>query len=106
MLAAAAARNPKIKEYMEDKELMQKVQMFLAMANSSIGAQPGGVQDALLGQMFREDMRVLEVLAAAQGMELRTAPPEEAARAREQGAPPSGPAPQRGAAQRPRPDQV
>jgi len=90
-LAAAAARNPKIKQYMEDKELMQKVHMFLAMANSSIGAQPGGVQDNLLGQMFRDDMRVLEVLAAAQGMEMRTASPEEVAREREQGAaPPAG----------------
>merc|ERR1719149_400120 len=91
---------------MEDKELMQKVHAFSAMANSGVGSEPGGMQDHLMGQMFRQDMRVLEVLAAAQGMELQTASPEEAAREREREAPPGGPAPQQGAAQRPRPDQA
>lgn len=59
-LAAAAVKNPKIKEYMQDQQLMQKVQMIMQM---------GGNQQLLM-QLVQQDQRILEVVMAMQGMDI------------------------------------
>mmetsp|Transcript_19087 Transcript_19087/g.44616 ORF Transcript_19087/g.44616 Transcript_19087/m.44616 type:complete len:590 (-) Transcript_19087:247-2016(-) len=69
-LAAAAAKNPKIKEYMQDQSLMQKVNMILSM-----GGQNQQMQQTLMMQMMQQDPRVLEVIMAAQGIDMQTAGP-------------------------------
>ncbi|CAJ1328321.1 unnamed protein product [Effrenium voratum] len=68
-LAAAAARNPKIKEYMQDKDLMQKVNM--------LGSMSGQMQQTMVMQMVQQDQRVLELFLAMQGMDISTMSPED-----------------------------
>ncbi|CAE7425255.1 unnamed protein product [Symbiodinium pilosum] len=63
-LTAAAVRNPKIKEYMQDQELMQKVQMLAAL--------PGNMQQQMIMQMMNQDKRVLELFMAMQGIDVST----------------------------------
>mmetsp|Transcript_48504 Transcript_48504/g.113542 ORF Transcript_48504/g.113542 Transcript_48504/m.113542 type:complete len:589 (+) Transcript_48504:90-1856(+) len=69
-LASAAAKNPKIKEYMQDAGLMQKVQMICQMGNSN--QQMG---QTLMMQAMQQDPRVLEVIMAMQGIDVQTAGP-------------------------------
>lgn len=71
-LAMAAAKNPKIKEYMADQALMQKVNML-----SQLGSGQQGMQQQLLMQMMQQDPRVLEVFMAMQGIDVSTMSPEE-----------------------------
>ncbi|CAE6971210.1 unnamed protein product [Symbiodinium natans] len=63
-LTAAAMRNPKIKEYMQDQELMQKVQMLASL--------PGQMQQQMIMQMMNQDKRVLELFMAMQGIDVST----------------------------------
>jgi len=63
-LTAAAVRNPKIKEYMQDQELMQKVQMLASL--------PGNMQQQMIMQMMNQDKRVLELFMAMQGIDVST----------------------------------
>lgn len=72
-LAAAAAKNPKIAEYTKDKELMQKVQML-----SQLGAGNQQMQQGLMMQLMQQDPRMLELLAAMQGIDISTMPGEDA----------------------------
>ena len=55
-LASAAAKNPKIKEYMQDKELMQKFNM--------------------ISQVMQQDPRVIELYMATQGIDVSTMSPD------------------------------
>lgn len=71
-LAAAALKNPKIAEYMKDKALLAKVNSIM-----SLGASAPQVQQQLVMQMMQQDPRVLEIIAAAQGLEVRTEGEEE-----------------------------
>jgi len=75
-LAVLALRNPKLKEYLSDEALMKKVDMV-----ASIGSGGGGsdISQRMLMQSVQEDPRILEVFAAASGMEVRLADPDEAA---------------------------
>lgn len=70
-LAAAAARNPKLQEYMNDKELMQKVQMI-----AQLGQGNQQMQQQLLMQMMNQDPRVLEVFMAMQGIDVSSMSPD------------------------------
>lgn len=89
-LATAAARNPKIKEYMQDKELMQKFNML-----AQLGAQNPQMQQQLLMQVMQQDPRLLELYMAVQGIDVSAAD-MEAMRQQEAaggGAPPPSRAP-------------
>jgi len=86
-LAAAAAKNPKIKEYMKDKDLMSKMQMMMQLGGSSQNQQ----QQQLLMQMMQQDPRVLEVFMAMQGIDVSTAGADDLMG--ESGSAPSRPAP-------------
>eukprot|EP00435_Cladocopium_sp_Y103_P029671 s1023_g7.t1 len=68
-LAAAAAKNPKIKEYMQDKDLMQKVSMLSSLS--------GQMQQTMVMQMVQQDQRVLELFLAMQGLDVSTMRPED-----------------------------
>jgi len=70
-LASAAAKNPKIKEYMQDKALMQKLNMIM-----QLGAGNQQMQQQLLMQMMNQDPRVLEVFMAMQGIDVTTMGPD------------------------------
>jgi stress-induced-phosphoprotein 1 len=69
-LASAAAKNPKIKEYMQDQALMQQVNMIMAL-----GGQNQQLQQQMLMQVMQKDPRVLEVVMAMQGIDISTAGP-------------------------------
>eukprot|EP00930_Biecheleria_cincta_P096127 TRINITY_DN87_c0_g1_i2.p1 TRINITY_DN87_c0_g1~~TRINITY_DN87_c0_g1_i2.p1 ORF type:complete len:605 (-),score=194.58 TRINITY_DN87_c0_g1_i2:517-2268(-) len=71
-LQAAAARNPKLKEYMQDQALMQKVGMLAQM-----GQGGGGLQQQMMQQMMMQDQRVLEVFMAMQGIDINSMSPED-----------------------------
>lgn len=71
-LAAAAAKNPKIKEYLQDQALMQKVNML-----GQLGGGQQGMQQQLLMQMMQQDPRVLEVFMAMQGIDVSNMSPED-----------------------------
>jgi stress-induced-phosphoprotein 1 len=71
-LASAAAKNPKIAEYMQDKQLMQKINMIM-----QLGGNNQQMQQQLLMQMMQQDPRVLEVFMAMQGMDVSTMRPED-----------------------------
>eukprot|EP00429_Kryptoperidinium_foliaceum_P015662 CAMPEP_0176036634 /NCGR_PEP_ID=MMETSP0120_2-20121206/18144_1 /TAXON_ID=160619 /ORGANISM="Kryptoperidinium foliaceum, Strain CCMP 1326" /LENGTH=620 /DNA_ID=CAMNT_0017370021 /DNA_START=51 /DNA_END=1909 /DNA_ORIENTATION=- len=71
-LAAASLRNPKIKEYMQDKELMQKLQMVM-----SVGQSSEALQSQMLMQVMQQDPRIMEVIAAMQGMDISGMSQEE-----------------------------
>lgn len=86
-LAAAAAKNPKIKEYLQDPALMQKVNML-----AQLGGGQQGMQQQLLMQMMQQDPRVLEVFMATQGIDVSTMSPEDFP---EGDSAPSRPAPKR-----------
>jgi len=73
-LAAAAVRNPKIAEYMKDKELMQKVNMM-----QQLGAQNPQMAQQLMMQMMNQDPRALELMMAMQGIDVNTMDAEKAA---------------------------
>jgi len=66
-LAGAAAKNPKIAAYMQDKALMEQVQMLMSM-----GAQNQQLQQQMMMQVMQKDPRVLEVVMAMQGMDVST----------------------------------
>merc|ERR1719181_2760885 len=94
-LATAAARNPKIKEYMQDKELMQKFNML-----AQLGAQNPQMQQQLLMQVMQQDPRLLELYMAMQGIDVSAADMEAMRQQEEAGGggggapPPSRPPPQ------------
>jgi len=69
-LAVAAAKNPKIKEYMADQQLMQKFNMIM-----QLGQGNQGMQQQLLMQMMNQDPRVLELFMAMQGIDVSTVDP-------------------------------
>lgn len=71
-LQAAAAKNPKLKEYMQDQALMQKVGMLAQM-----GQGGGGMQQQMMQQMMMQDQRVLEVFMAMQGIDVSSMSPED-----------------------------
>eukprot|EP00933_Yihiella_yeosuensis_P042745 TRINITY_DN3741_c2_g1_i1.p1 TRINITY_DN3741_c2_g1~~TRINITY_DN3741_c2_g1_i1.p1 ORF type:complete len:587 (+),score=204.88 TRINITY_DN3741_c2_g1_i1:96-1856(+) len=71
-LAAMAAKNPKIAGYMQDKALMEKVNMLAQM-----GGQMGGMQEQMLMQLMQQDPRVLEVFMAMQGVDVGSMSPED-----------------------------
>lgn len=71
-LASAAAKNPKIKEYMQDQNLMQQVNMIM-----QLGAQNPQLQQQMMMQMMQSDPRILEVVMAMQGIDVSTAMPED-----------------------------
>jgi len=68
--ALASSKNPKIKEYMQDKELMQKVNMIM-----SLGQGNPQMQQQLLMQMMNTDPRVLELFMAMQGIDMAAGGP-------------------------------
>lgn len=103
-LATAAARNPKIKEYMQDKELMQKFNML-----AQLGAQNPQMQQQLLMQVMQQDPRLLELYMAMQGIDVSAADMEamrqqEAAGGGAGAPPPSRPAPKEAKKEEPPPD--
>eukprot|EP00930_Biecheleria_cincta_P096128 TRINITY_DN87_c0_g2_i1.p1 TRINITY_DN87_c0_g2~~TRINITY_DN87_c0_g2_i1.p1 ORF type:complete len:609 (-),score=200.04 TRINITY_DN87_c0_g2_i1:475-2229(-) len=71
-LQAAAARNPKLKEYMQDQALMQKVGMLAQM-----GQGGNAMQQQMMQQMMMQDQRVLEVFMAMQGIDVSNMSPED-----------------------------
>eukprot|EP00929_Paragymnodinium_shiwhaense_P107897 TRINITY_DN74240_c0_g1_i1.p1 TRINITY_DN74240_c0_g1~~TRINITY_DN74240_c0_g1_i1.p1 ORF type:complete len:588 (+),score=240.48 TRINITY_DN74240_c0_g1_i1:82-1845(+) len=64
-LATAAAKNPKIAEYMKDKELMSKMSMVMQLG----GSNPQMQQQMLMG-MMQQDPRLLELYMAMQGIDV------------------------------------
>lgn len=66
-LASAAVRNPKLKEYMQDKALMQKLQGVLVAMDSMSNPQ---MHESLLSQLASKDPRILELLMAMQGVDI------------------------------------
>lgn len=103
-LATAAARNPKIKEYMQDKELMQKFNLL-----AQLGGSNPQMQQQMLMQVMQTDPRLLELYMAMQGIDVSAAD-MEAMRAQEAAgggggsAPPSRPAPKETKKEEPPPD--
>jgi len=67
-LATAAARNPKIAEYMQDKELMQKFNML-----AQLGQSNPQMQQQMLMQVMQTDPRLLELYMAMQGIDVSSA---------------------------------
>jgi len=101
-LATAAARNPKIKEYMQDKELMQKFNML-----AQLGAQNPQMQQQLLMQVMQQDPRLLELYMAMQGIDVSAADMEAMRQQEAAGGgapPPSRPAPKEAKKDEPPPD--
>eukprot|EP00434_Breviolum_minutum_P017950 symbB.v1.2.015831.t1/scaffold1194.1/size132594/4 len=86
-LAAAAAKNPKIKEYMQDKDLMQKVNMLASLS--------GNMQQTMVMQMVQQDQRVLELFLAMQGVDVNTMRPEDFEQGPEPTPPPKKEAPKK-----------
>merc|ERR1712066_1076654 len=78
-LATAAAKNPKIKEYMQDQALMQKLNMIMQLSKTN-----PQMQQQLLMQVMNTDPRLLEVIMAMQGIDVSTMSPEDL------GGPPGG----------------
>jgi len=72
MLASAAVKNPKIKEYMQDKDLMQKFNMLM-----QLGAGNQQMMQQMLPQMLQQDQRLLELYMAMQGIDISTMSPED-----------------------------
>jgi len=64
-LARAAAKNPKIAEYMKDADLMQKVNMLM-----QLGGGNQQMQQQLMMQFMQQDPRILEIFMAAQGIDV------------------------------------
>jgi len=64
-LAAAAARTPKIAEYMKDEDLMAKLNMLsqLGGSNQQMGQQ-------MLLQFMQQDPRLMELFMASQGIDV------------------------------------
>lgn len=71
-LAMAATKNPKIKEYMKDQALMQKLNMIMQLGQSN-----PQMQQQLLMQSMNTDPRLLEVVMAMQGIDVSTMSPED-----------------------------
>mmetsp|Transcript_4245 Transcript_4245/g.12399 ORF Transcript_4245/g.12399 Transcript_4245/m.12399 type:complete len:578 (-) Transcript_4245:401-2134(-) len=82
-LAAAAARNPKIKEHMQDKQLMQKLNMVM-----QLGKGNAQMQQEMMMQLLQQDQRLLEVVMAVQGFDMRGMDPEDAGSAGAEATPP------------------
>mmetsp|Transcript_116986 Transcript_116986/g.277885 ORF Transcript_116986/g.277885 Transcript_116986/m.277885 type:complete len:579 (-) Transcript_116986:123-1859(-) len=66
-LTMAAARNPKVKEYMKDTLFMQRINALMGMTSSA-----GALKEQMVMQLIQQDPRILEALAAAQGLVVRT----------------------------------
>jgi len=79
-LGAAAAKNPKIKGYMDDKDLMQKLNMLI-----QLGGQNPQIQQQLLMQLMQQDPRILECYMAAQGIDANISADDIAQMKRERG---------------------
>lgn len=62
-LTMAAARNPRVKEYMKDGKFMQRINALMGMSSAV-----GPLKEQMLVQLIQEDPRVLEAMAAAQGL--------------------------------------
>lgn len=62
-LTMAAARNPRVKEYMKDSKFMQRINALMGMSSAV-----GPLKEQMLVQLIQEDPRVLEAMAAAQGL--------------------------------------
>jgi len=71
-LATAAAKNPKIKEYMQDKELMQKFNMIM-----QLGSGNEGMMQQMFSQVMQQDPRVIELYMAMQGIDVSTMSPDD-----------------------------
>jgi len=71
-LATAAARNPKIKEYMQDQKLMQTVNAVMSM-----GATNPQMQQQMIMGLMQQDPRALELIMAAQGIDVNNMNPED-----------------------------
>eukprot|EP00405_Crypthecodinium_cohnii_P017933 CAMPEP_0206443610 /NCGR_PEP_ID=MMETSP0324_2-20121206/14459_1 /ASSEMBLY_ACC=CAM_ASM_000836 /TAXON_ID=2866 /ORGANISM="Crypthecodinium cohnii, Strain Seligo" /LENGTH=580 /DNA_ID=CAMNT_0053911555 /DNA_START=99 /DNA_END=1841 /DNA_ORIENTATION=+ len=82
-LAAAAAKNPKIAGYMQDKDLMSKVQMVM-----QLGSANPGMQQQMMQQLVMQDQRIIEVIMAMQGLDMADIPRDD-----EEGSKPSAPKP-------------
>eukprot|EP00446_Apocalathium_sp_SHHI-4_P060273 CAMPEP_0177427216 /NCGR_PEP_ID=MMETSP0368-20130122/73945_1 /TAXON_ID=447022 ORGANISM="Scrippsiella hangoei-like, Strain SHHI-4" /NCGR_SAMPLE_ID=MMETSP0368 /ASSEMBLY_ACC=CAM_ASM_000363 /LENGTH=570 /DNA_ID=CAMNT_0018897609 /DNA_START=10 /DNA_END=1723 /DNA_ORIENTATION=- len=87
-VTTAAAKNPKIKEYMKDPNLMQQVTMMMQLGQSN-----PAMQQQMLMQAMQQDPRILEVIMAMQGIDVSTMGPdgdiEGAARDAAEGRPPA-----------------
>lgn len=81
-LASAAQKNPKIKEYMKDQNLMQQVTALLSM-----GKQNPELQQQMLMQVMQKDPRILEIIMALQGIDVSTMSPEDMGEPAEREAP-------------------
>eukprot|EP00434_Breviolum_minutum_P015633 symbB.v1.2.013771.t1/scaffold983.1/size146703/6 len=66
-LTMAAARNPRVKEYMKDSQFMQRMNALMGMSGAV-----GPLKEQMLMQLIQEDKRVLEAMAAAQGLLVTT----------------------------------
>uniref|UniRef100_A0A7S1FC95 Hsp70-Hsp90 organising protein n=1 Tax=Noctiluca scintillans TaxID=2966 RepID=A0A7S1FC95_NOCSC len=71
-LATAAARNPKIKEYMQDQKLMQTVNAVMSM-----GATNPQMQQQMIMGLMQQDPRALELIMAAQGIDMGSMNPDD-----------------------------
>jgi len=73
-LATAAAKNPKIAEYMQDKELMQKFNMIM-----QLGSGNQQMMQQMFSQVMQQDPRVVELYMAMQGIDMSTMSPDDLA---------------------------
>jgi len=71
-LARAAASNPKVKEYMQDADLMKKVNSLMGICSMGLDSVP----EALFASLVKSDPRILEVFMAAQGITVDSSHPE------------------------------
>jgi len=71
-LASAAAKNPKIKEYMQDKELMKKFNMIM-----QLGSGNQQMMQQMFSQVMQQDPRVIELYMAMQGVDVSTMSPDD-----------------------------
>mmetsp|Transcript_3730 Transcript_3730/g.6729 ORF Transcript_3730/g.6729 Transcript_3730/m.6729 type:complete len:583 (+) Transcript_3730:47-1795(+) len=73
-LTVAAARNPQIKQYMADPDFMKKVNALIGMSSSA-----RAVKEQMVMQLIQQDPRILEVIAASQGLVVKTSPDQASA---------------------------
>merc|ERR1740138_2012260 len=71
-LASAAAKNPKIKEYMQDQELMKKFNMIM-----QLGSGNQQMMQQMFSQVMQQDPRVIELYMAMQGIDVSTMSPDD-----------------------------
>jgi len=67
-LKMAAARNPKIQEYMKDAEFMKKINTLMGISSTG-----GPMREQLMIQLLQQDPRILEAVASSHGLMVRMA---------------------------------